>query len=118
MHFFSPIHFFDRVVGQIARVPVEIRRHELELSEDANFHAGYVSGLRLIFWPHPQIARWACIPFSLLGAWMCYLWGRDLYNAAAGRLACLLWCFSPTILGQAQMITPDTGATAFGLAAA
>ena len=64
------------------------------------------------------IARWACIPFSLLGAGMCYLWGRDLYGPTAGRLACLLWCFSPTIIGQAQMITPDTGATAFGLAAA
>ena len=64
------------------------------------------------------LARWMCIPFSLLGAWMCYLWGRALYGAPAGRLACLLWCFSPTILGQAQMITPDTGATAFGLAAA
>ena len=49
---------------------------------------------------------------------MCYLWGRDLYGPAAGRLASVLWCFSPTILGQAQMITPDTGATSLGLAAA
>ena len=64
------------------------------------------------------VARWMCIPFSLLGAGMCNLWGRDLYGAAAGRLACVLWCFSPTILGQAQMITPDTGATSLGLAAA
>lgn len=64
------------------------------------------------------IARMACIPFSLLGAWMCYLWGRDLYGEVAGRLACILWCFSPTIIGQAQMITPDTAATAAGLAAA
>ncbi len=64
------------------------------------------------------LARWVCIPFSLLGAGMCYLWGRDLYGPAAGRLACVLWCFSPTILGQAQMITPDTGATSLGLAAA
>ena len=64
------------------------------------------------------IARWMCIPFSLLGAGMCYLWARNLYGAAAGRLACLLWCFSPTILGHAQMMTPDTGATALGLAVA
>jgi 4-amino-4-deoxy-L-arabinose transferase-like glycosyltransferase len=63
------------------------------------------------------ISRWACIPFSLLGAWICYRWTRDLYGEASGFVAMCLWCFSPNILANASMITPDVGASAFGLAA-
>jgi hypothetical protein len=64
-----------------------------------------------------MIARWACIPFSWLGAIVCYLWARDLYGRPAGVLACLLWCFEPNILANSAMITPDAHATALGLAA-
>jgi 4-amino-4-deoxy-L-arabinose transferase-like glycosyltransferase len=64
-----------------------------------------------------MIARWACIPFSLLGAIVCYLWARDLYGPTAGLLACAIWCFEPTILGNASLLTPDAHATALGLAA-
>jgi 4-amino-4-deoxy-L-arabinose transferase-like glycosyltransferase len=63
------------------------------------------------------IARWACIPFSLLGAIVCYLWARDLYGRTAGLFACAIWCFEPTILGNASLITPDAHATALGLTA-
>ena len=63
------------------------------------------------------VARWACMPFSIVGAAVCYLWARDLYGNAAGLLAMGLWCFSPNILAHAQMLTPDAGATALGLAA-
>jgi 4-amino-4-deoxy-L-arabinose transferase-like glycosyltransferase len=63
-------------------------------------------------------ARWACIPFSLLGGYICFRWARDLYGDWSGLLALTLWCFGPNILANAQMITPDTGATAFGVAAA
>lgn len=62
-------------------------------------------------------ARWACIPFSLLGAIVCYLWARDLYGRSAGVLACALWCFEPNILGHASLITPDAHAAALGMAA-
>lgn len=31
------------------------------------------------------IARWACIPFSLLGGFICFLWAKDLYGPAAGN---------------------------------
>lgn len=34
------------------------------------------------------IARWACIPFSWLGAIICYLWARDLYGRPAGLSKC------------------------------
>ena len=64
-----------------------------------------------------MITRWACIPFSWIGAITCYLWARDLYGRPAGVMACTLWCFSPNILGHASLITPDAHASALGLAA-
>lgn len=63
------------------------------------------------------LARWACIPFSLLGAIVCYMWARDLYGSLAGLFAMALWCVSPNILAHGQMITPDVGATSLGVAA-
>ncbi len=63
------------------------------------------------------IARWACIPFSLVGALVCYVWARQLYGPWPGVLALVLWCFSPTILGHAQLITPDAPAAAMGVLA-
>ena len=63
------------------------------------------------------LARWACVPFSLLGAYACFAWGRELYGDLAGVLALTLWCSSPNVVAHAQMITPDAGAAALGLAA-
>jgi hypothetical protein len=68
------------------------------------------------FW-YFTLARWACIPFSLVGGWYCYLWARDLYGDRAGMAALVLWCFSPNILGNAAQITPDAPAAATGVAA-
>ena len=63
------------------------------------------------------LARWACIPFSLLGGYFCYLWARDLYGAVAGLIALALWCFCPSILAHGALITSDAAATALGFAA-
>ena len=62
-------------------------------------------------------ARWTCIPFSLLGGWICYRWAGELYGALGGLLSLTLWCFSPNVLAHALMITPDVGATAVAAAA-
>jgi hypothetical protein len=64
-----------------------------------------------------MLARWACIPFSLLGGLVCFLWGRDLYGPRAGLLAASLWCFEPNVLGHGALITSDAAAAALGLAA-
>jgi 4-amino-4-deoxy-L-arabinose transferase-like glycosyltransferase len=64
-----------------------------------------------------MIARWACIPFSWLGAATCYLWARDLYGRPPGVMACAIWCFEPNILAHASLMTPDIGGTALGVAA-
>ena len=63
------------------------------------------------------IARWACIPISLIGGIFCFLWARELYGMIAGLAALVLWCFSPNILAHAELITPDAAATAFGIGA-
>jgi hypothetical protein len=64
-----------------------------------------------------MIARWACIPFSWIGAVTCYLWARDLYGRPSGVMACAIWCFEPNILAHASLMTPDIGGTALGVAA-
>jgi 4-amino-4-deoxy-L-arabinose transferase-like glycosyltransferase len=64
------------------------------------------------------IARWACIPFSLFGGYLCYCWAKRLYGNTAGLLSLALWCFCPNLLGHGQLITPDVAATALSLAAA
>ncbi len=64
------------------------------------------------------LARWMCIPFSLLGAYLCFRWASDLHGGAAGLVAAALWCFCPNILAHGRLITPDVGGAALGLAAA
>jgi len=74
------------------------------------------NGQRILFLQ--TLARWACVPFSLLGGYVCLRWGRELHGHAAGILAMALWCFSPNIIAHASLITPDAGAAAIGVAAA
>jgi len=63
-------------------------------------------------------ARWACIPFSLIGALVCWRWAFELWGRAGGWLALLLWCFDPLILGHGALVMPDVPAAAMGVAAA
>src|SRR5204862_254433 len=53
---------------------------------------------------------------SLLGAWICYRWALDLYGTASAFTACALWCFCPTILGNAPLVMPDVPAAALSAA--
>ncbi|MCX7428934.1 MAG: hypothetical protein NTW96_25315 [Planctomycetia bacterium] len=64
------------------------------------------------------LARWACIPLSLLGGYVCYRWACRLHGRIAALFALSLWCFCPYILGHAQLITADVGAAALGVTAA
>ena len=65
------------------------------------------------FW-YFTVARWACLPFTLLGGYVCYRWARELYGPRSGLLAAVLWSFCPLVLANAQMITPDTAGAALG----
>ena len=62
-------------------------------------------------------ARWACIPFSLLGGYFAYRWANELYGPGAGLVTLILWCFEPNLLAHAELITPDSACTAFGVVA-
>lgn len=64
-----------------------------------------------------MIARWACIPFSWIGAIVCFLWGKDLYSQQAGILAASIWCFEPNIVAHASLITADIAGAALGVSA-
>ena len=79
-------------------------------------HFVEANGQRLFFLL--SLGRWACIPFSLIGALTCFAWARELYGRSAGLAAMCLWCFDPNILALGHMITPDAGAAALGVAAA
>ena len=63
------------------------------------------------------VARWACLPFSLLGLWVCWRWAGELHGDSAAALAGTLWCFSPNVLGHGHLITPDVAGAALGIAA-
>ncbi|MCL2006050.1 MAG: glycosyltransferase family 39 protein [Planctomycetaceae bacterium] len=64
------------------------------------------------------LARWACIPFSLIGGLYCFFWARELFrNDMAGLIALALWCFDPLILANGKLITNDLAATSFGIVA-
>jgi hypothetical protein len=64
-----------------------------------------------------KLARWACIPLSILGGYICFRWARELYGFSSGIVATILWCFSPSIVAHAQLISGDAGATALGAVA-
>jgi hypothetical protein len=63
------------------------------------------------------LARWACIPFCVMGGYVCFRWATDLYGPASGLAALVLWCFSPYVLGHGALITPDAHAAAMAVAA-
>jgi hypothetical protein len=64
-----------------------------------------------------SLARWTCIPFCLLGGYMCYWAARSLYGEASGYCALTLWCFSPFVLGYGASICPEVASSAMGIAA-
>lgn len=61
-----------------------------------------------------RIARVACLPFSMLAIWIVWVWSRELFGSRGGMLSVTVWAFSPLVLTNAQLITPDTGAAAMG----
>lgn len=62
-------------------------------------------------------ARWFCIPLSVLGGAICFLWAREAFGSSAGLLALTLWAFDPNVLAHGALITPDAAAASLGAAA-
>jgi len=61
------------------------------------------------------VCRWAQIPVSIFGGWICFRWARELFGKSSAFVALTLWCFCPTILAWGATITPDIGGAAFGV---
>lgn len=68
--------------------------------------AGYFRFLR--------IARMMCLPFAVLGIWVIWKWSQALFGWKGAMLSVTVWCFSPLVITNAQMITPDTAAATCG----
>lgn len=63
------------------------------------------------------MARWACIPFSLIGGYFAYRWANELYGNGAGLVTLFLWTFEPNLLAHAELVTPDCACWSFGIVA-
>jgi len=115
------------LVRTVAAVPVALARPHLDWRlYDANprRRSEYAVGAAFS-WDNRRrlqdfvvVARWACIPFSVVGAIVCFSWANSLYGSASGVVSSALWCFSPMIIGHGHLLTPDVGAAALGAAAA
>jgi len=123
---FEPYAVNPPLVRMIAAIPVMAAGYEADwsgLRGRPGERPEFILGSQFIEANGPRsqrlfnLARWACIPFSLLGAWMCFIWGRALFGDLAGVLACGLWCVEPNIIAHGQLITPDVAATSLGLVA-
>lgn len=64
-----------------------------------------------------RLARLPGILWSLLGVWVIYRWGDELFGKPAGCFGVALWCFEPTVLAHAQLVTIDIPCTTVGAAA-
>ncbi|MBR3219517.1 MAG: glycosyltransferase family 39 protein [Thermoguttaceae bacterium] len=62
-------------------------------------------------------ARLACLPFSILGALICFWWARDLFGSIPGLAALAIWCFSPNMINWGSLFCPDLAAASTGLLA-
>lgn len=63
------------------------------------------------------VARWACIPLSLMGAVVAFWWAREVFGVTSGWIALVLWTFDPNLLGNGCLIAPDVGGSSLGLLA-
>ncbi len=115
------------LVRLIASLPVSFVPHETnwqafsddkrlrcELAVGSDFLEANQGRISLLY----GLARLVCIPFSILGALICYFWAKELWGYAAGLIAMLLWCFSPMILGHGHLLNPDVAAAAMGITTA
>jgi hypothetical protein len=114
------------LVRTIAALPVLLARPKTDwnaINNDPRARSEFQVGQDFVkangarsFWLF-ALARWACIPFSLIGGYVCYRWASELYGGRSGLLALGLWCVCPNILANGAMITPDLAASALGVAA-
>ncbi len=114
------------LVRLVATAPVAAFGHDMDWSEYSDLPSGRaefrigataIRAHRGAILQKFKYARLACIPFCLIGGFLCWIWARELYGDTAGIVALALWCLSPNILGHGSLLTPDTAAAALGVTA-
>lgn len=63
------------------------------------------------------LSRWACISFSLVGAYYSWRFAKSLYGMWAGLISLILWCSCPYIIGHGATVMADVPAAALGVTA-
>ncbi len=69
------------------------------------------------FW-YFSLARFACIPFSVLGCIVSYRWASELYGWRSGLVALLMYAFCPNFIAWGASMTPDAASASTGVLAA
>ena len=92
--------------------PLPSDRSEFQLGS-AFCEANGSRGIRSYF----PLARWACIPFCVLGGYACYRLAGGIFGPASGLCALVLWCSSPLLLTWGATICPDLASAAMGVTA-
>ena len=115
------------LIRTIAALPMRLMPHDncyTGYNCDPLNRAEYAVGLDTMHANGPEfvwfviLGRWICIPFILMGGFVCFLWARQLYGNAAGLTALILWSSCPYVLGHGSLLTPDAHAASLGVTAA
>ena len=105
------------LLGTVAAVPVLSAGADARWGDPSNAFCDDDAFLKAngpkSFWL-VTLGRWACIPFSLLGGYVCFRWAYELYGSGSGLLALALWCFCPSVMANGPLITGDIVASAMG----
>ena len=115
------------LVRMTGTAPLMLVDHKIKCPKiwhDPRVRAEWVAGREMVkangmrsFWLL-TLARWTCIPFSLLGGYVSFRWAGELYGRRAAILALVLWCFSPNMIAHGQLISADAAAASLGALAA
>lgn len=115
------------LVRMIAAIPVAIagpnvdwRAYDVTQNQRAEWIAArdFIGANTARWFVYLISARLMCALLSLVAAWICYSWARQLYGGASGIFAMILWTMSPTALAWSSVVTTDAGAATFGVLAA
>jgi hypothetical protein len=64
-----------------------------------------------------SISRCVVAALSVLGAYFCWRWSREVFGDVGALISLALWCFCPNVLAHAGLVTPDVGSMVVGFLA-
>lgn len=112
------------LIRMLAAIPVCVFGQGLEYEDlytEQGFRVEFFLALKLVqsygedsfFWM--SVARTFLIPIALFGTYLIAAIGHRMSGKACALASAMLWAFSPIVLAFGSAVTPDVGATVFGL---